>query len=211
MLVGLIVLLHGTLNAQFEFGAYVGTNANKLRGEAPRNFVYEARTGLTVGGILHYYVKPDVRISFQPGYSFTRPDAQYRDRELDEVRDTARFNLDYIKLPIYLDILSNNRKWHYIAGVDFQVSLGQEIQIIDGEEIDISDEITAVNPSIYFGIGRRIRVGQNILNIDLRFGQGILNISNRPDDNTSYIPRIKTSVAELLVSYEFVNPKTQDE
>lgn len=202
-----LCMASSVLCAQFEFGAYVGTTMNKLSGDSPRDFIYVAKLGATFGGIISYSITPDTRVSFQPGYAINRPVAQYRDRELEEVRDTANFNLDYIRLPVYLDIISDNQKWHYIAGVDFQISTGGSVTLTTGEESDLSDELSTLNPVIYFGLGRRIRLGKNILNVDLRFGQGILNLSNRPDDETSYIPRIKTSVAELIVSYEFVNRK----
>lgn len=209
ILIAIFGLLSTSIVGQFELGAYVGFNSNKLSGDNPKEFRYQPRLGMTLGVIGHYYIKPDVRISFQPGYAFNRPDAQYTDRELDETRDTARFTLDYIKLPVYLDILSNNRKWHFVAGLDVQIGVNQMVTLAGEEAKDFSDQVNSVNPVIYFGLGRRIQLASNMMSIDLRFGQGILNLSNNRDDVTSLIPRIKTVVVELLVSYEFKNGNTQ--
>ena len=196
-----------TLIAQWEFGFYAGLNGSRLSGDTPEKFVYQDKLGAAAGAILSYRIKPDVRLSFQPGYAMNRPVLQYEDRSVKpaEVRDSVDLNLDYIKLPVYLDVLSDNRKWHYMAGVDFQVALSQTFQRIgSGEEGDFDDDLRNFNPVVVFGLGRRLFLKKEKfkMSVDLRFGQGILNISDQKNDETSLVPRIKTNTLELLVCFE---------
>jgi len=200
----LLLLFCGDVSAQWDFGAYVNMTRVKLKGDSPKDFSYQAGYNPNFGAIVNYYFKYDARISFQPGYALNRSVLRYRDRELDEKRDSINLNLDYIRLPLYLDIISDNDKWHYVVGVDFQLALNQEGEAIgSGETTDLNDDLRNFNPVVIFGLGRRISLWGGILNVDLRFGQSILNISDVPDDETSLVPRIKTSTFELLVAYEF--------
>ena len=196
----------GTGHAQFDFGAYVGLNSTKLSGDSPKRFKYKAKMGPTVGAIINWYIKDDVRLSFQPGYAVSRPVFQYVDNDLGELRDSITAELDYLKLPIYLDVIADNDKWHFLAGLDAQI-LTKQSAYSDTEEFDFSDELTNLNLNIVFGLGYRIHLKKPILNIDLRFNQGVLNLSDMPDEETSLVPRIKTSTVELIVGFEFGNKK----
>jgi hypothetical protein len=202
----LFVLLctFSSADAQWDFGAYLGMARVQLKGDTPENFTYRAGYHPNFGAIINYYFKDDARISFQPGYAINKPTLAWKDRELDEKRDSIRLNLGTLRFPVYLDIISDNGKWHYVGGIDFQVALNQKGSAIGSDEtFDFNDELTNFNPLVVFGIGRRIPIGSSKLSVDLRFGQSILNISNEPDDQTSLVPRIKTSSFELLLTYEF--------
>lgn len=195
---------YASADAQWDFGAYFGMSRVQLKGDSPKDFSYRASYQPNFGAIINYYFKDDARVSFQPGYAINKPTLAYRDRELGEKRDSIQLNLNHLRLPVYLDIISDNDKWHYVAGIDFQVALNQEGEAIGSDETyDFNDELTNFNPVIVFGLGRRVPIGSSRLSVDLRFGQSILNISNRPDDQTSLVPRIKTSSFELLLTYEF--------
>ena len=201
-----LILIASAGIAQFEYGINVGLNGARISGDSPTGFSYLDKMGGTFSLVLNYRIKPDVRLSFQPGFAMNRPVLGVRDKSVDPVvvRDSIDLNLDYIKLPIFLDVLSDNRKWHYMAGVDLQVSPKQTATIIDtGEDIEIDELLRNFNPVIVFGLGRRIFIGKAKTYIDLRFGQGILNVSDTRNDETSLIPRIKTTNVELLIGIEF--------
>lgn len=204
--IALFVLLctFASADAQWDFGAYLGMSRVQLKGDSPKDFNYKASYHPLFGAIVNYYLTEDTRLSFQPGYAINKPVLAYIDRDLEEERDSVQLNLNFLRVPIYLDIISDNDKWHYIGGVDFQLALNQEGEAIGSDETyDFNDELTNFNPVVVFGIGRRIAIGESRLSIDLRFGQSILNLSDKPDDETSLVPRIKTSSFELLVTYEF--------
>ena len=195
-----------TASAQFEYGAYAGLNASRLSGDSPDKFIYLDKVGPTFGAILNYRIKPDVRLSFQPGYSLNRPTLAFIDDKGDEPvqRDSVYLTLDFIKLPFFFDVLSDNRKWHFMGGVDLQLSLSQKAEdAVTGADVPIDGQLIDLNPVIYLGFGRRIPIGKPILTVDLRFGQGILNLGDNQSNDESLVPRIKTSSLELLVTCEF--------
>lgn len=196
-------------HSQWSFGAYVGANSTKLSGDNPPNFLYESKIAPVLGVVVDYHVTEDTRISFQPGLSLLRPHLLYEDSDADEVFDSVTLNLNYLRLPVFLDVTSNNAKWHFMAGVDPEIAITTKGVTTSGE-IDLSDQLTDVNLLLVFGLGRKIKIGKPTLNIDLRFTQSILNISDVPNDDSSLVPRIKTSGVELIVSVEIFN-KTKNQ
>ena len=188
--------------AQVTYGVYAGVSSMSLKGDAPRKFAYKPKPGPVFGATINIPIKPDVKISIQPGYAIYRPTLAYPDEEKGEFVDSLTMELDYVRLPVLLDLISDNNKWHFFGGLDPEIGVRQKATS-NNEEIDMSDEITRVNLQIIFGLGRRIKIGGSILKIDLHFTQGIFNITDQLDDSSSLVPRIKTSAAELIIGYEF--------
>ncbi len=193
----------------------MGLGNTKLRGDQPKikDMVFSGAAGFSAGVNYSLQLKKDMYLGFGSVYKRLRGKLQTIDTLLSvipanlvpagqvivttELRDSIDVKLDYITLPVWLDVISDNRKFHFFSGLEAGIPVKQILD--NGEENIEFDEINDVNLSIIFGMGYRIQVGQNHLDVNLSYLQGIVNIVETGVNET--IPRVKSVDVRLSVGY----------
>lgn len=206
----LLIFLSGSLFAQSYFGINVGLNSGKLSGDSPGKFKYSSGLNMTLGLGLDIQLKEDVYLTFLPSYINAGSKLQHP-KEIDEeqvYQDSISFDFKHIALPILLKLISENKKFQFSGGFEliFPVVFSADNT---AEEIDLMDDINKVNLNMLFGIGYRIPINNNLLNIDLIYSQGLTNLANNLDDADSLMPRIRYTSFRLTVAWYFPLGKKQ--
>ena len=198
----LMLFLTGGLFAQSYFGIYTGLNSGKLSGDSPGRFKYSSGLNLTLGPGLDIQLKEDVYLVFLPSYVNAGSKLQYP-KEIDEeevYQDSISFDFKHIALPILMKLISDNKKFQFSGGFEliFPVKFTADNTV---EEIDLMDDINKVNLNMLFGIGYRIPINNNLLNIGLTYSQGLTNLANNLDDPDSLMPRIRYTSFRLTAAW----------
>lgn len=198
----LLLFLTGGLFAQSYFGIYTGINSGKLSGDSPGRFKYSSGLNLAAGLSLDIQLKEDVYLVFQPSYVNASSKLQHP-KEIDEkevYQDSISFDFKHIALPILMKLISDSKKFQFSGGFEliFPVKF---IADNSAEKIDLMDDINKVNLNMLFGIGYRIPINNNLLNINLTYSQGLTNLANNLDDPDSLMPRIRYTSFRLTVAW----------
>ncbi|MFV1980344.1 MAG: porin family protein, partial [Rhodothermia bacterium] len=102
--------------AQLSVGVTFGPGNTSLSGDKPDKASYSSRTGLVAGAIIEYQIKPDVRISFQPGISQSGTTISFKIAGVEEKRDSLAIKLDYVNLPLLARVVTDGGGWYVTGG-----------------------------------------------------------------------------------------------
>ncbi len=201
--------------AQNELSFHVGLGNTKLRGDWTKieDLVFSGSRGLSAGVNYSLQLNEDMYLGFGPVFKRIRGKLQTIDTLLSispaisgpagqvivstELRDSIDIKLDYITLPVLLNVITDNKKFHFFSGLEVGFPVKQILD--NGEENIEFDEINNVNLSITFGMGYRIHVGLNHFDVNLSYTQGIVNIVETGENDT--VPRVKSVDVRLSVGY----------
>jgi len=157
---------------------------------------------MTFGLGLDIQLKEDVYLAFQPSYVNAGSKLQHP-KEIDEeevYQDSISLDFKHIALPIFLKLISDNKKFQFSGG--FELVFPIKFSADNKEEIiDLMNDINKVNLNMIFGIGYRIPINNNLLNVDLIYSQGLTNLANNLDDPDSLMPRIRYTSFSLTVGW----------
>lgn len=202
LLFSALVLFSCDLHSQNRIGIFTGLNSGKFSGDAPGKFKYTSSLNMAIGLGLDLQLKEDIYLSFMPSYLNAGSKLQHP-KEIDEeeiLEDSIFFEFKQFSLPIMLKLISDNKKFQFSGGFEFIFPL---TLIADNtvEEIDLMDDVNKVNVNMLFGIGYRIPINRNLLNINLAYSQGLTNIANTLDDPDSLLPRIRYTSFRLTAAW----------
>ncbi len=179
------------LLAQPNIGIYGGFNNSSLSGDAPKDAIYTPRIGFLTGLNIDFKISDEVLLSFQPGYGTAGAKLALKDNTGEKYIDSIDISLNYLILPVMINIISNNQRFYFNSGIE--VGLLTKASAYNGAEtVDLQSEINEVNVTANFGLTYLIPIGKPFLFFDLRYSQGLINISYS-GNNSSYVPRIKSS------------------
>lgn len=151
--------------------------------------------GYGAGVILEYQVAPDVRLSFQPGYSSfgtmvqTRRVEEIEGAKTDVYVDTLDLAFSYLSTPLLLKVYNSSGVVHAIAGVqpNFAISSRMYDQFT-GANNDITAKVNTFTLDLLFGLGVNVNLWDVPLTMDLRYVQGLTEIPTQESVNDATIP-----------------------
>lgn len=198
----LLVLITGGLFAQSYLGIYTGLNSGKLSGDSPGKFKYLSSLNLAFSLAYDIQLKDDIFLSLQTSYVNASSKLQHP-KEVDEeeiLEDSISIKFHQIAVPILLKLISDNKKFQFSGGFEmiFPVKF---IADNTAEKTDLLDDINKVNLNMLFGIGYRIPINKNLLDINLTYSQGLTNLANNLNDPESLLPRIRYTSFRLTVGW----------
>ncbi|MFC2085962.1 porin family protein [Bacteroidota bacterium] len=164
--------------AQLSVGLTAGPSSSNIVGDKPDKSSFNGQTALVGSAIIEYWFAPDLRVSFQPGFSkggttiaFDVPGTE------DETRDSAKVALDYINLPLLARVVTDGGRW-YVTGGPYLALLQTASGTYEGsgESVDISDEILSRDMGVIFGVGHFFPIGPIQTYLEFRMVQGLSNI-----------------------------------
>ncbi len=188
---GLIFTPEVGLLAQPNIGIYVGLNNSSLSGDSPTDAIYTPRLGYLTGLNIDFKINDEILLSFQPGYGTAGAKLALKDNTGEKYIDSIDITLNYLILPVMINIISNNQRFYFNSGIE--IGLLTKASAYNGAEtVDLQLEVNEINVTANFGLTYLIPIGKPFLFLDLRYSQGLINISNS-GNNSSFVPRIKTS------------------
>ncbi len=188
---GLIFTPEVGLLAQPNIGIYVGLNNSSLSGDSPTDAIYTPRLGHLTGLNIDFKINDEILLSFQPGYGTAGAKLALKDNTGEKYIDSIDITLNYLILPVMINIISNNQRFYFNSGIE--IGLLTKASAYNGAEtVDLQLEVNEINVTANFGLTYLIPIGKPFLFFDLRYSQGLINISNSCN-NSSFVPRIKTS------------------
>lgn len=202
LLFSVLVLFSLDLYSQSRIGIYAGLNSGKLSGDSPGRFKYSSTLRMTIGLGLDIQLNEDVFLAFMPSYINSGSKLQYP-KEIDEVevyQDSISLDFKQLSLPILMKLISDNKRFQFSGGFEliFPVKLIADNTV---EKIDLMDDINKVNLNMLFGIGYRIPINKNLVNINLTYSQGLTNLANNLDDPDNLMPRIRYTSFRLTAAW----------
>jgi hypothetical protein len=165
------------LFAQFKIGMTAGANIGKFGGVAPKDASYALRNGLNVGAVIGYRINEDFTLTVQPAYIQRGSDIEVgQDTFFDSLR-VYQVKVDFLTLPFFVRIDSDNRITYFISGLEFGIPLTSSLKYED-ESMDISSYLNKIDILATIGMGLRFSVGKPDLMIEFRYYQGLLNFNS---------------------------------
>ncbi|WP_422360266.1 outer membrane beta-barrel protein [Reichenbachiella sp.] len=218
----LFITLVGMTSAQKALGLYVGSVTNKFEGDRVTRLFevgFRVHSSASAGLVFDLPIKPDVYITFIPGYkniSGTIYEAnEAYDEQIDagievptvpKTVDLSTMNLNYLALPVLLKIISDNEHWQFMAGLEpawnFKASLKD---LNTGEKEDVKHYVRDINLSAIFGFGYRFKIKNTRWAFDLMYTQGLLNMSHGQKVLEGVVPRVKSTTAETRLTWYFIS------
>jgi len=200
------------VHAQNEIGFMVSVGSSSLRGDEPdlEDLVWAGSVGYSAGINYLIRLKEDMYLGISGRYLRTGAKFQTIDTLISlaplnvggavvvttELKDSININLDYLTVPVLLNVISDNRKFQFAAGIEAGFPIRQILD--NGTTREELDYLTDVNLSIVFGLGYRIYVGKGYFFLNISYVQGIVNIVQTEDE---VIPRVKSVDTRLSIGY----------
>jgi len=202
-------------SGQHKIGFYAGGSMNSLSGDKIQYSIYKSGPGFSTGLILDFRIFDDVFVSLYPGYRFSS--TKYRTADTIRIlymkklvyRDSLDIRFNFISLPVFFKVLSDNQRFHVTSGIEL-IYLFNAKAIYKNSKTSINEDNRNFNLAAKFGLGYNIPVKESNLSVELIYSQALNNWSNSDPENT-YIPRVKSSGLQLLLSWQipFTNNKKQ--
>lgn len=222
----LLITLVGTTSAQKALGLYVGSVTNKFEGDRVTKLFevgFRVHSSLSVGFVLDIPIKEDVYVTFITGYKDISGTIFEENEEYNEQRehgieeptvprylDVSKLELDFISLPILLKIISDNKRWQFMAGVETLWNTNSNLIVFNsGQHIDVATYMNPINYSAIFGLGYRFKIKKARFTIDLMYTQGLNNMSSGHELPNGNVPRVKATTGETKLTWFFLNQTDQ--
>jgi len=203
---GLIISLDSY--AQTEVGAYVGLSSTNLKGDKPKDSKYLPKTGVIVGINIDIPLGKNFFLSLQPGFATGGTRVAFANYDTNEYEDSITIKLNNFVLPVLFKVTSLSPKLYFTGGFDFLFP-AQSTATIDDVSIDIDEEVNDFQVAMVFGLGYRIPIKKSDLCIEFRYEQGLINISEAPDPDLTYIPRVKPTALRLIAGWQIPIKKSK--
>lgn len=228
---------------RYSVGAFIGTNFSGPRVKEPFGVYnvnevqgdYSGNTGFHLGGSFHYFLKPEIELSVEAMYSrsgfeyevnpfpFTITIYNEQQNRFD-IPVSAIYSFNSVKFSPYLRFGVNNSFLLLSSGEhsrSYANTGGVDIDNIEGENINISDNRESFAFGTFFGGGARYQLTKAYLFLDLRYnisftsqvvsdsrrvaGDDIWLFYNRQDDFA-----INNFAITIGYTRKFYNPKRKN-
>lgn len=224
----LIVLLltANLLYGQKSIGLYAGSVTNKFEGDRVTKLFevgFRMSHSVSAGFVLDIPIRSDVYITFIPGYknisgTIYEANEEYNDQIDQGIEeptvpkriDISTLKFQYAALPVLVKIISDNKRWQFMAGLEPAWNFSSQMKDLDtGEQSDIKDVIRNINLSAIFGFGYKFKIKKARFSFDLMYTQGLLNMSSGQKVQDGIVPRVKSTTGETRLTWYFINKKSQ--
>lgn len=195
-------------HAQPEIGVYAGLSSTNLKGDKPPDSKYMSKTGVIIGINFDIPLGEHVFLSLQPGYATGGTRVAFVDSDTHEYEDSVTIKLSNFVLPVLFKITSLSPRVYFIGGFDFLFPMNSTAEIGDVSK-DISEEVNNLQVSMVFGLGYKVPLKKSDLYFEFRYEQGLVNISEAPDPDLSYIPRVKPTALRLIAGWQIPIKKSK--
>lgn len=211
---------------QKSLGLYAGSVTNKFEGDRVTKLFdvgFRIKSSASVGLVFDFPIKSDIYITFTPGYknisgTIYETNEAYNDQidqgieepTVPEIIDVSTMKIQYIALPVLLKIISDNKHWQYMAGLEPAWNFNSKLKDLDtGEDINIDQYIRSISLSAIFGFGYRFKIKKARFAFDLIYTQGLLNLSEGQKVLEGVVPRVKSTTGETRLTWYFVSQKNK--
>lgn len=185
---------------QISVGAYFGLNNSSFSGDKPRNVSYEFNAGYVLGLTADFKIAKDVYLEVMPSYALGNNAIIEKDSLDEEVIYEYSVRNTGIHLPTIVKIFAKP-KLHFDTGLvpSYLLSSSTNIQ---GEDIDLLDNLNRFYLGVLFGLGYRLELDKSAIGFNLHYVQGINSLSDEPVES-SYVPRIRITNVRITAVYHF--------
>ena len=170
------LLIPISLSAQLSLGVIVGSNMGKFGGYEPNDAEYASRTGLNIGASFAYRLNNEISLTFQPMYSQRGSNIEVGEDSWKDTLQVYEVKLDFLILPLFIKVYSDNRAVYFVSGIEFGVPLSAEVYHAD-QTLNISDYVNKIDILASIGMGLRFSLGKPDLTIEFRYYQGLVNFN----------------------------------
>lgn len=210
--------------AQQSLGVYVGSVTNKFEGDRVSKIYdvgFRMHSSISAGLILDLPINEDVYLTFLPGYkdisgTIFEDNEEYFEQIAQGIEeptvprtiDVSILEFDFISFPILLKIISDNKRWQFMAGIETLWRFNSNLELLDsGENVNADSYVQEINFSAIFGLGYRFKIKKARFCIDLMYTQGLNNLSKGHELPNGNVPRVKTTTGETKLTWFFLNKK----
>ena len=185
LIILLFLFLPHMLPAQFITGFSAGLNLGTFGGVAPANTSYAARSGLNFNAVIGYRINKDFTLTLQPAYSQRGSTINVGEDSFFDTLKVYSAKINFLTLPIFVRINSDNRITYFISGLEFAVPLSATLSG-DNNSADVLSSMNKIDILATIGMGLRFSIGKPNLMIELRYYQGLLNFNSENQDSGKY-------------------------
>jgi len=186
--------------AAFTVGAVGGVQRSLVHGDRPEGIQYGRLTGLHLGASGRIEFLGDTLLRLE--MSWSRRGTRIGE-EIQGQRDplyNGRLVLDYLSIPLLVEIPSRTRRITTVSGLDLGVLLDATLER-DGEPAsDVRDQLAGMDLGILFGVGGLLRRRVPTLELELRYSQSVFNLAHGTRASEDIPVRFRTSGLQLLLS-----------
>ncbi|MEP2276595.1 MAG: outer membrane beta-barrel protein [Reichenbachiella sp.] len=221
-----ILFMANSAYSQKAIGLYVGSVTNQFEGDRVKKLFdvgFRMHSSMSVGLVLDIPIKEDVYLTAIPGYKniagtvyeeneeyYDQIDQGIEEPSVPRLVDISVLEFDYFALPILLKLISDNKRWQFMAGIESAFNLKSNLnELKTGEDIDIGSYITNINYSAIFGLGYIFKIKKSRFSIDLMYTQGLVNMSSGLELPFGNVPRVKSTTGETKLTWFFLS-KTEN-
>ncbi|MGJ8666261.1 MAG: porin family protein [Patiriisocius sp.] len=180
--------------SDISFGINGGATFSSIRGNEAAD---ESKSSLDVLiGIAVVYPTSD-KLSIKTNLNYERKSVNVESFSVENV--TIRSTYSYVSLPVMVKYNFSDSNSFYINGGPFVAFLiNANSKADEGPDFEFTDLNKNIDAGISFGIGKRIELSNNYLDIEIRNNLGLVNISAVEviNDDT-----IKTNSLNLILTY----------
>ena len=187
---------------QTRIGLQAGAHGGIYHGVLPDSLRFKRGFGTTFGLHFEYEFTEDVAISINPQIVNERVRLQRLIRDEKKHVDSVNFTTQYYSLPVLAQIISDNRKFRYLAGLDLSFPQSVKSRDKNGSEEVRSDVLQNFNLGASFGIGWRKEINRSLITVDLIYNQGLLNLTSRIPEEPWY-SQLKANSIRLTVGWSY--------
>lgn len=174
----LVLAIHGRAHAvTWGVGLQLVGNSHSLTGDLPDDGDWGARFGYGAGATVELAFTDDVAVALQPTYTVRgfRQTFQSNGVVLQEID----YDLEYAAIPLLVRVSSDPRRVRGFVTAGFTFSwLLEAHSESENERSDVSGQFKDFSLGALFGAGSTIRIGSNLLVLELRYEQGLDDIGN---------------------------------
>lgn len=191
---------------QIGIGVQLGTHSGVYSGVLPDSIRFRPALGTVFGIHLDYEFSNDVALSISPQIVNEKVQLQQLVQGSKKYQDSITLTTSYFTLPVQVQIISDNRKFRYLAGLDLNFPQSIKSNDEDGNETERRDVLKDFTLGASFGIGWRKEIDRSLITIDLIYNQGLLNLTSAMPEEPWY-SQLKGNSLRLILAYTFVFKK----
>lgn len=211
-------------NAQIELGVQVGLNRSKIEGDNQGDVFgayYGPYLAKMTGLVIDIPLKPDMYISFQPGYKWSGAEMQIENSLEDIIEQLPEFDpedlpkellnpwidygelkLQYLTLPLYFKLISDNQRWQFIVGIETSILTNASLYVIKTNSTeDVKNDLNQFNYAAAVGLGYRFNLFNNRFTINMTYTQGLNNLSAGEGVDPNFDSRIKMTSSDMRLTW----------
>jgi len=173
-LLALVLGAPSTSSAQWIVGAQGGLSAFTVAGRAPESASYGRQVRLQASGVLGYRIGSSVVLRLEPGLTQRGAGVAYDVEGIEDPVDSLSLNLDYLTLPVVVQVFTPGGRGFVTAGVELGTLSAATVTTVNGnEERDVKDRLNGEDLTWIFGAGGLVRRSRPQVSLEFRYAQSL--------------------------------------